>query len=134
MNILVDSSILIDFFDPKEKSPKKSLFAGLFSSANKMYVCPAIYQEELQGIKDDRVFRDVKGILTNYPLVKIVLMDATNHAIDMYRDLRKKGITIRKPYDCLIAAYAVMGDMYLLHNDKDFDAIARLGALRLFPV
>jgi hypothetical protein len=38
-------------------------------------------------------------------MIETDLMDATHYAIDLYRHLRKKGITIRKPVDCLIASY-----------------------------
>jgi predicted nucleic acid-binding protein len=47
-------------------------------------------------------------------------MTAADYAVDLYRNLRKKGITIRKPYDCLIASYAILEDVFLLHNDFDF--------------
>ncbi len=44
---------------------------------------------------------------------------------EIYRNLRKKGITIRKPLDCMIASTAIENDMPLLHNDKDFQPIAK---------
>jgi len=58
-------------------------------------------------------------------------MSATNYVIDLYRQLRKKGITIRKSVYCLIASYAILGDMELLHNDSDFTNIAKESELRI---
>jgi predicted nucleic acid-binding protein len=41
-------------------------------------------------------------------------------AANIYRYLRKKGITIRKSNDCIIAAVAIQADIPLLHSDRDF--------------
>jgi predicted nucleic acid-binding protein len=59
-------------------------------------------------------------------------MFITEHAIDLYRSLRKKGITIRKPYDCLIASYAIINDIYLFHNDTDFEQIEKGSKLKVY--
>jgi len=67
-------------------------------------------------------------------MVDVDLMCATNYAVDLYRHLRKKGITIRKSVDCLIASYAILGDMELLHNDSDFANIARESELKICKV
>ncbi len=47
------------------------------------------------------------------------------HASDIYRECRKKGITIRKTIDCLIAAVAIENGLSLLHKDSDFDNISK---------
>jgi len=44
-------------------------------------------------------------------------------AAELYRTLRRKGITIRKPIDCMIAAVAIEHNVPLLHKDRDFDSI-----------
>jgi len=41
----------------------------------------------------------------------------------LYRSLRRRGVTIRKPVDCMIASVAIEHDIPLLHNDRDFDPI-----------
>jgi predicted nucleic acid-binding protein len=56
---------------------------------------------------------------------------ATDYAIDLYRQLRKKGKIIRKSVDCLIASYALLNDMYILHNDRDFIEIASGSKLKV---
>jgi len=52
-------------------------------------------------------------------------------AAELYKSLRKKGITIRKPVDCMIASVAIEYDIQLLHNDRDFDHIAKRSKLRI---
>jgi predicted nucleic acid-binding protein len=44
-------------------------------------------------------------------------------AAELFRSLRRKGITIRKPIDCMIASVSIEHDIALLHNDRDFDPI-----------
>ena len=51
---------------------------------------------------------------------------------EIYRSLQKKGITIRKPIDCMIASVAIEYDALLLHNDRDFDYIVEHSTLRIF--
>jgi predicted nucleic acid-binding protein len=47
------------------------------------------------------------------------------HTADIYRKLRKAGITIRKSNDCILAATALKHHGQLLHNDKDFTPIGK---------
>ena len=44
-------------------------------------------------------------------------------AADIYRKLRKQGLTVRNTNDCIIAATALEHRCRLLHNDKDFTPI-----------
>ena len=53
-------------------------------------------------------------------------------AAEIYRSLRKKGITIGKPVDCMIASVAIEYDIHLLHNDRDFSNIAKHSRLRVY--
>lgn len=61
-------------------------------------------------------------------------VEAAVGAADLYRTLRKKGVTIRKPNDCLIAHYALSYDIPLLHYDVDFEQIAQHTPLRFVMV
>ncbi len=55
-------------------------------------------------------------------------------AAQLYRALRRKGITIRKANDCLIAAVCIENNIPLLHNDKDFDNIAKHTKLKIYKL
>jgi len=47
--------------------------------------------------------------------------------------LRKQGVTIRSTIDILIGLTAIEHDLLLLHNDKDFDAMAvKIKDLKIF--
>ena len=132
MSLIVDSSVWIDGFNPKIKNPEKELLKQLIHDDYPIFLCPIIFQEVLQGIREDNVFEKVKFVLLQYRMIDLDIMYVTNHAVDLYRNLRKKGITIRKSVDCLIASYAILTDMHLLHNDSDFLHIASGSKLRLY--
>ena len=131
-NILVDTSVWIDSFNPKIKTPEKEILTLLIQNDSPICLCPVIYQEILQGIREDNTFKRIKFILQQYRMIDIDLLYVTNYAVDLYRHLRKKGITIRKSVDCLIASYAIITDMYLLHNDSDFTHIAGESKLKIY--
>ena len=120
-HVLVDTSVWIDFFNEKTISPKSEILQRLIENNDLIYICPVIYQEILQGIRDDNTFEDIKNIIQDFNMLRFNIMEVTNTAIEIFRNLRKSGITIRKSNDCLIAAYAILGDLYLLHKDRDFE-------------
>ncbi|WP_461245837.1 type II toxin-antitoxin system VapC family toxin [Treponema sp. R6D11] len=100
--ILVDTTIWVDFFREKE-TKQANVLQQLIEEENNICICPIIYQEVLQGVKDENIFTEIKSILKNVTMINTPIMTVVDHAIDLYRSLRKEGITIRKPYDCLIA-------------------------------
>jgi predicted nucleic acid-binding protein len=51
-------------------------------------------------------------------------------AAQLYLRCRENSYTIRSSVDCLIAACAMAHDATLLHNDRDFDHIAAVVALK----
>jgi len=130
--ILVDTTIWIDFFREKEKSKQAEILQQIIEEEKSICICPIIYQEILQGIKEDNTFNEIKIILQSIPMIDIPILTVADYAVDLYRDLRKKGITIRKPYDCLIASYAILEDIYLLHNDSDFKLMQNNTKLKVY--
>jgi len=46
----------------------------------------------------------------------------------------KKGLTVRSTVDLLIAQTAIEHNAILLHNDRDFEAIATVSPLKLYAL
>ena len=88
--------------------------------------------EVLRGIRDDNTFYDVKETLLNFSILDTDLMEVRNNAINIYRNLRKKGITIRKQNDCIIASYAILNNMQIFHKDSDFELMANETKLKIY--
>jgi predicted nucleic acid-binding protein len=116
MDILVDSSVWIDFFNRyQSKEADKLQYLVEHNSANDIFICPVIYMEVLCGIKDDATFHDVKETLLSFFILNEI-MEITNNAVNIYRMLRKKGITIRKQNDCIIASYIIINNIHLFQK------------------
>ena len=119
---IFDTSIWIDFFKGNN-SDQTRLLIYLLENDLPVYYCPVILQEVLQGIKKDTEFEDVKDVFTVLNKLVEDPYQAATSAAEIYRNLRKKGITIRKGNDCLIAWYALKKSLEVIHNDRDFDII-----------
>ena len=120
--ILVDTSVWIDFFAGREL-PHVVTLEQLVLDNQDLALCGIILTEILQGIADDTSHRRVRRSLS--PLLMLPMPETVFiRAADIYRKLRRIGITIRKSNDCIIAATALEHHCRLLHNDKDFAPIA----------
>ena len=131
--ILVDTSVWIDFLNGK-KTLHRNFLHDLLESEEDICLSEIILMEILQGIKEDKLHRDVKDYLLIFTIVPSIPVESYVHASDIYRMCRKKGLTVRKPVDCLISAVAIENDVALLHNDADFIKIAKCSKLRLVQI
>ncbi|GAB4050855.1 type II toxin-antitoxin system VapC family toxin [Spirosoma litoris] len=129
--VLVDTSVWIDYIRQRDVAQARLLQKYLRLSDESIYMTATIVQEILQGVYEDSLFNQVKRNLLALAILKLDPVEAAIEAATLYRTLRKKGVTIRKPNDCLIAHYAIFYDIPVLHNDIDFDQIARFTALRI---
>jgi len=127
--VLVDTTVWIDFFADRN-DPHVATLQDLIENEEDLSLCGVILAEVLQGIRSDADFVKTKRYLGD--LIFLPMRQATFlRAAELYRSLRKKGITIRKPVDCMIASVAIEYDIQLLHNDRDFDHIAKRSKLRI---
>ena len=127
--ILVDTSVWIDFFAGRDLQHVAALEQFIFENED-LALCGIILTEILQGIADDKDHRRVRSDLR--PLIMLPMPETVFiRAADIYRKLRKAGITIRKSNDCIIAATALEHRCRLLHNDKDFLPIAEHSSLKV---
>ena len=127
--ILVDTSVWINHF--RDIKTKASELISYRPDQYQLATCPTIVQEVLQGISNDKTFQDVKSYLNNLLPLQHDGYEVAIAAAELYRALRKKGVTVRKPNDCLIAIYTIMNNGYLLHDDRDFAFIAQYSDLKL---
>jgi len=130
--ILVDTSILIDYFKGAEdKSIEK--FNLILDKEIPFGINHFIYMEVLQGSKTEKDYRILKKYLDTqkfYGLKKG--RESYAEAAKMYLKLRRKGVTIKSTIDCLIARVAIENDLFLLHNDTDFARISKHFPLKIW--
>ncbi|HMV44761.1 MAG TPA: PIN domain-containing protein [Leptospiraceae bacterium] len=96
-----------------------------------IFICLPVYQEILQGIREDSVFWAVKKALDHSQFLEETLTKETfEEAISIYRQARKKGITIRSTVDCIIASIAIRNHATIIHKDRDYSEISKFTALK----
>jgi predicted nucleic acid-binding protein len=93
--------------------------------------CPPVIQEYLQGTGGKKRFEAAREMFLSGPILdNPVPLERYEQAAWLFLRCRTAGFTIRKNNDLLIAATAMAHDVPLLHNDDDFDYIARVVSLR----
>ena len=127
--VLVDTTVWIDFFAGHD-TPQVASLTVLLAGGEDICICGVVLTEVLQGTRAEADYRRTRSRFED--LLFLGMSSGTFiRAADLYRALRHKGITIRKPVDCMIAAVALEHDVPLLHNDRDFDPIAKYCGLRV---
>ena len=123
---LADTSAWIDFTRPKPGPIglrlKKEIQAGV-----PVYITGMVFQEVLQGARDETFLRRHEDWLLTQPFVHPpdpVAMHAA--AARLYARCRWQGVTIRSANDCFIAQMAIEHRLRLLHDDRDFERIASI--------
>lgn len=131
--ILVDSTVWISFFNAEQNFQSEVLKTSIASDED---VCLSVHilMEILQGFRADKEFRQVYDYLRLFPMVDLEGMPSYVAAAQIYRHCRKKGITIRRGMDCIIAQTAIENELVLLHDDADFDRLASVIPLKIYQV
>ncbi len=132
MMVLIDTTVWIDFFAGREL-PHVSVLERLIKNREDICICGIILTEVLQGIREKSEFRKTRELF-NAMIFLPMRYSVFLFAAEVYRTLRRKGITIRNSVDCMIASVAIENDIMLLHNDKDFKPIEKhLGLKVVIP-
>jgi hypothetical protein len=116
--ILVDTSVWIDYFNGEVTGQTDTLDALLGTES--LGIGDLILAEVLQGFRLDRDFRRAKELLTSLSLFEMLGVENAVRSAENYRVLRKRGITIRKTADVIIASFCIAEDHALLFSDRDF--------------
>ena len=122
--LIFDTSVWIDFLQNKS-NPRSALLTSYIEGNDQVLLTPTILQEVLQGIREDAQYLHIKDILSYFTTLQLPPVQSAVGSADLYRSLRKKGLTIRKSNDCLIAFYAIEFSTTLVHSDSDFDLISK---------
>ena len=128
--VLVDSSVWIDYFSTDRSTPQTEHLEQLVSTTP-IVVGDLILAEVLQGFRNDNDYKTARSLLENFEMVTISSVEIAIKSADNYRLLRKKGLTVRKTIDCLIATYCIENKISFLHSDRDFDAFVKHLGLKL---
>ncbi len=116
--ILVDSSVWIDFFLGHDTPAVDVLDRAL--GMRPVIIGDLVMTEVLQGFRDDKDYKTALSLLNRLLVVDLLGKENAIRSAENFRKLRKKGITIRKTADVIIATYCIANAIPLLFSDKDF--------------
>ncbi len=121
--ILIDSSVWIDHFRGtanRETAILHQLLSSPAGLSTRLLIGDLVLLEVLQGFRHDHEFERVRNLMAQLPQVSLITPELAVQSTQHYRGLRKKGITIRKTIECIIATWCIAHHVPLLFTDKDF--------------
>ena len=128
--IIVDTSVWIDYFNGIDTDETDILDGSL--GKQEVAIGDLILLEILRGFRLDKDYNIAKKYLANIQQYSMLNPALALKAANNYRKLRKKGITIRKTADIIIATFCIQKKFPLLYTDRDF--IPFSNHLKLQPV
>jgi len=127
--IVADTSVWIDYVNGVVTPQTNILDIELEN--RRVATGDLIIVEFLQGFREDKQFQEAKALMDSLEYYDFVGREIAISAAQNFRKLRKKGITIRKTIDVLIATFCIEYGFELLHNDRDFDPMEEVLGLRI---
>jgi len=118
MMIMVDSGVWIDYFNGVDSKQTVTLNDTL--GIRPVAAGDLILTEVLQGFREDKDYKTAKSLFDDLAIFDLVGKDMAIKSAQNFRALRKRGITIRKPTDVIIASFCIERKIPLLFSDKDF--------------
>ncbi len=116
--IVVDSSVWIDFFNGVS-SPEVERLDGLLG-VTPLAIGDLILVEVMQGFRNERDVATARQLFRSLALLPMLGGSNAWKAAENYRQLRSRGITVRKTIDGIIATACIEANLPLLFSDRDF--------------
>lgn len=131
--ILVDTSAWIEYQRATGSSVDLWLNAAV-EADEPLATVGIVTMELLAGARDDIHLGQLRRFLARWKFLPLEEPSDYELAASVYRECRRRGHTIRRQADCLIAAIAMRSGTALVHRDTDFDSIASAVPLQLVQV
>jgi predicted nucleic acid-binding protein len=116
--IVVDSSVWIDFFHGVS-TPEVERLDGLLG-VTPLAIGDLVLVEVMQGFRTDQDVSTARQLFRSLALLPMLGGSNAWKAAENYRRLRRKGITVRKTIDGIIATACIEANLPLLFSDRDF--------------
>lgn len=131
--IVADTSAWIEFFRGSAH-PARAKLRDLLERRADLAITEVVLMEVLAGRRTGDHVEQTRAQLIALPLLRLDGLADFEEAAAIYRACRDSGHTIRSQLDLLIAVPVIRHGASLLHNDRDFEVIARHSSLKLEPL
>jgi predicted nucleic acid-binding protein len=129
--IVVDTTVWIDFLNGRDEAHVDQL-ARMIDTDVGIALTDVTLTEVLQGVRDEGQVSLVDERLCAFDVLRLDSLDDFRRAAQLYRTARRRGVTIRRTVDCLIASVCIREGVPIMHNDGDFDRLAEHCALTIY--
>ena len=128
--IVADTSAWVEFYRRTEHAVAREL-SRLIRADAELAITEVVIMELLAGTGAGTPTRELRSRLLAFPVLPLDGLSDYEEAATIYRSCRDSGRQLRGLSDCLIAVPVIKAGASLLHNDADFEVIARHAPLRL---
>ena len=118
--VIVDTTVWVDYLRVAQSAEAIWLDREMGNQA--LGLTDLILCEILQGLPDEAAFRGIRAQLATFHVFGTGGEELAVAAARNYQFLQRKGLTVRKTIDCLIATFCIEENHQLLHRDRDFDS------------
>ncbi len=129
--IMVDSSVWINYFNGTD-TWQTDLLDQLLGQVP-LFTGDLILTEVLQGFRSTTDYNKAKEAMSVLECKTLGGYEIAVKSAENYRQLRRRGVTVRKTIDVIIATFCITENIPLLHDDKDFAPITEYLGLQVFP-
>ncbi len=116
--IVVDSSVWIDFFNGVS-TPEVERLDDLLD-VTPVAIGDLILVEVVQGFRLEKDVAMARQLFRSLAPLPMLGVRNAWRAAENYRELRRRGITVRKTIDGIIATACIEANLPLLFSDRDF--------------
>ena len=130
MRVLIDTSAWVDFLNGFN-SPEGMAVSELLKGEDDICTCGVIVAEVFQGLRETPGFKEIASLFGEMTFLESSGITTYFRTAELFRTLRKRGITVRSTIDCLITVLASDNDCRILARDRDIGAIVSSGVMKL---
>lgn len=130
--IVADTSAWIEFFR-RTGSPVNLTLRRLLSERAEIAVTQVVVMEVLAGARSRSHLAELRDHMLLFPVLPLEGLSGYEAAAELFRICRAEGESVRNLTDCLVAVVTIEAGASLLHNDRDFETLARWSELRIEP-
>jgi predicted nucleic acid-binding protein len=121
--VIVDTTVWVEYLNGHHTAETRWLLNQ--TGKENIGLLDLVLSEILQGVRGETQFLELKEQLLEFEVfcpgsVQLAVAAASN-----FRELRKRGFTVRKTIDCWIATFCIREGHFLLHRDRDFDVFEK---------
>jgi predicted nucleic acid-binding protein len=125
--LMIDTSVWISIF--RDRTGQSSTALATFIGDRDTVLSRFTQLELLQGCRNEQEWSLLRDYLSGQTYLELT-PDDWAEAARIFYDLQRKGLTVRSIIDCCIAQTAIHHQAVLVHNDRDFEAIAQVRSLQ----